>query len=451
MITWFTPNAPMASVGVAIDAATGAGLPDSLAHRVAALLDVDGIDSGAEYLPLPQAMIPFATGLGMLQRDPQGAQLDSALTLLETATTADPDFALGSAVAGRAHGTRFQLTGDSTAAQAALEHLTRAVDLAPTNVYSNLYMADLYFGMELYPEAIDLAKAALRTAPGHPRASRRLGWAYNRQNRFDEAQAVFLNSIRRFPDCWLTHFNISFFYYFRDRLDDAFASWEEALKYAPNDVTTLNNIGAVYHLTGEWQLARGYFERAFKIRPTEDTCGNMGLSHFFRGEYEEAARYYKFALEYADTTQHQHWGNLAAAQYWSEGQRDEAIESYKTSIRHALREFRSRPEDPILIGALIDHYSMIEDWENGIPMIAYGDSVVGDDADVLFAIAGAYEIRNDRQLALRYLREAIRQGYPVVEVERTPSLEELVKDPLYEQMISEEAGGTSPESDAPSN
>jgi tetratricopeptide (TPR) repeat protein len=438
------------SVTLNFDGASGAGLADSLAYRVASLLDVDNQGTFSERLPdAAGAVFPYATGLGMLQGDPQGTRLDSTLTLLEAAQAVDGNFAMGHAAVGRARTAFYLLTGDTTSRNLARSQLARAVELAPDDVYSNLYAADLYFHMELYPKAVEFAEAALRTAPGHPRASRRLGWAYNRQNRFDEAQSVFLNSIRRFPDCWITHFNIAFFYYFRDRLDEAFASWEKALEYAPNDVTTLNNIGAVHHLTGEWEVAGQYFERAFKIRPTEDTCGNMGLSYFFRGEYEESARYYKFALEYADTTQHENWGNLAAAQYWAEGQRDEALESYKTSIRHALREFRSRPEDPYLIAALIDHYSMIGQRDNCLRMVTYGDSVAGDDTDVLSAIGNAYEILGDRLLALRYFREAIRYGHPAVEIERMPSLKELVKDPLFEQMISEEVGEHSQQSDAP--
>jgi hypothetical protein len=84
-------------------------------------------------------------------------------------------------------------------------------------------------------------------------------------------------------------------------------------------------------------------------------------------------------------------------------------------------------------------------------MIAYGDSVAPDDADVLFAIGDAFERRGERQVALRYLRDAIRHGYPLVEIERTPSLADLVEDPVFKQMIAEEEiGGQPPSSNASS-
>ena len=83
-------------------------------------------------------------------------------------------------------------------------------------------------------------------------------------------------------------------------------------------------------------------------------------------------------------------------------------------------------------------------------MIQYGDSITGDDADVLFAIGDAYELFGQRQLALRYIGDAIRHGYVFAEVEWTPNLKDLMSDPLFKQMTSAEGTGEpTPSSNAP--
>jgi serine/threonine-protein kinase len=357
---------------------------------------------------------------------------------LQRAVNGSPDFAMALVSLGRAYSARYRLTKDPSALDSARVYLERGLEAAPHNVYTNVYAGRLYSMMELPPRSIECFKTALATAPGHPESSMRLAWIYDGEGRFDEAESLFLDSIRRYADFWATYFELGVLYYYHDRTEDALANWKKALDYAPGDVTTLSNIGAVYHGTGRWQLARQYFQRAFQISPTCETCSNMGLSYYFRGEYEEAARYYEFALEYCDTTEYDNWGNLAASLFWVDGQRERALETYRRAIRLAERARTARPDDHAIIRRLIDYYAMSGDRHKGLRMIAYGDSVAGDDASVLFRIGDAYELFGERQLALRYIGNALRRGYSLEEIETTPTLRELIKDPVFQEMRSTE-------------
>lgn len=443
------------STNLDYDAKTCDGLPDSLAQRVAMLLDADTADPDrmATYLPTdPTAMRPYCDGLALMQNDPHGAHLDAAISSLQSATTIDPNFPMGQATLGRAYTTRFQLSRDTAALDTAKTHLDRALSATPDNVYSNIYAARVYFWMELYPEAIERCKTALAVAPGQPLATRALAWSYNSQDRFDEGESAFLAAIRHAPDYWATHFELGVFRYYRGRERAGLDQWREALRYASEDVTTLNNIGAIYQRDGEWHMARQYFERAYQINRTCQTCQNMGLVSYFEENYEEAAKYYTFALEYCDTTKYNTWGNLAGAQYYAEGQRDRSVATYRAAIRHALKDLAVQPEEPAVIAALIEYYTMSGDWDHGFQMIAYGDSVAGSNPVIAFFTGDAYERHGQRSTALRYLGNAIRLGYPIVEIERTPSLRDLVQDPVFKRMISEEATGQrTPSTDAPSN
>lgn len=176
------------------------------------------------------------------------------------------------------------------------------------------------------------------------------------------------------------------------------------------------------------------------------------MSFFYDGKFDESTRYYEFALEYCDTTEYDTWGNLAAAQYWTDDGREQAIERYKIAQRHLTREFQADPENPYLIATMIHYSTRAGDWETGRQMIAYGDSIAGNDANVLLEAGGAYEHMGNRRLAMRYVVDAVKQGYPVIEIDRIPSLRELVNEPVFKQMISQEIEGeTTPPNDASSN
>ncbi len=441
------------SVVLNFDNETGAGLADSLAYRVGELMDVDpaSLESACALHPAnASAMVSYVTGLGWMQRYREGTALDSAAMYLDRSVTLDPTFAMGHTALGLASLRYYMVTKEASRLRPAIEHFENALRIEPELVYANLHCGVAHFYMEDHPRAIESFQAALSAVPGHPRASRRLGRIYRVQGRYDEAESAYHDAVRHFPDYWMTHFELGLFHYYSDELDKAIEAWRETLKYAPNDVTTINNIGAAYHNAGEWGPARQYFERAFRIRPTCESCQNMGLAAFFEGKYEGSTRYYEFALEYCDTTDYDTWGNLAAAMYFTDGRRSEAAEVFRTAIRHLKREFLVSPENPTLIAAMITYHAMSGDERSSRRMIQYGDSIAGDDDDVLFAIGDAYELFGQRQLALRYIGDAIRHGYVFAEVEWTPNLKDLMSDPLFKQMTSAEGTGEpTPSSNAP--
>lgn len=421
------------------DGTTGVGLPDSLLYRAGELVGANAaaLDS-ARMLQTEHAsaMVSYVTGLGWLQRYREVAPIDSAVTHLKRAVKLDPTFAMGYTALGLAGLRGYWVTKEAARLEPAIENLERAIGIEPDLVHARLHCGQSYYYMQRYDEAIERLQGALALVPGHPRTSKTLARIYHRvQGRYDEALSIYNDAIRHFPDYWMTHFELGLFYYYSDEQDKAIAAWKDALAFAPDDVTTINNIGASYHHAGEWESARQYFKRAFQIRPACSSCQNMGLTAYFDGKYEESTRYYEFALEYCDTTSFEAWGNLAAAMYFAEGRRSEAKEVFRKAIRHLKRDFRVSPENPFLISAMITYHAMSGDERTSRRMIQYGDSVASDEPDVLFAIGDAYELFGERELALRYIGNAIRHGYALSEVERTPNLADLRSDPLFKQMI----------------
>ncbi len=434
------------SVDVDYDPVTGEGFTDGIAGKVAELLGI--VPAPGESLLLgrnPGATLDYVHTIGWLQRyRTDAAAIDSA-TSYAVAMQTDNNHALGRLSMGRVLQTRYELDKDERWLQQALEQFEPLIAAYPGDPYPSIYSADACYDLGQYEQAIAHCQKALSIVPGQPKACLRLGWTYHRQDRYDEAESAMRAAVIHYPDYWATEFELGVLYYFHDRLDHAIAAWKRALEFAPNDMTVLNNIGAVYYVRDDWATAREYFQRAFQISPTCDTCSNIALLLYYEQDFEQSAAYYEFAIEYCDTTDFLVWGNLASAQYWTEGQRDAAARTYKTAIRHAERELRADPENPNIVSPLISYYSMSGDEENASRMIDYGLRVAGESNKVLYSIGHAYEKRDERQRALRYIGEALRRGYALSEIERTPMLNDLVEDDRFKRMVASELSGGSAE------
>jgi len=310
-------------------------------------------------------------------------------------------------------------------------HLERAVEIAPGLFDANLFAAHTYYYLENLDLAAEYSRSALGISPGDPQASVRQANAYYLQDRHDEAESLLRAAITHSPDYWAAHTELGLLYWKSDRTREAISASERAALLAPNDVTTVNNLGVFYYDIGEWDKVHEYAERAFHISPNCETCSNMGWVAYYGGDYAESARFYEFAIEYCDTTDFELWGNLGAAQYWADGLRERSRSSFHRAIHHGEHELARDPENHMLIAQLISYYALSGDVPNARRMMRYGEVHAGEVADVLFSIAGAHELFDERAPALRYLGAAMRHGYSIPEIETTPSLAGLVEDPLY--------------------
>ena len=209
------------------------------------------------------------------------------------------------------------------------------------------------------------------------------------------------------------------------------------MELAPDDVSSLNALGAAYHNSGQWDEARRNWERAFAISPNCDNCNNVGLMYYYETRYWDAAKYYETAMSYCDSTDHGPWGNWAAAMYWVDGQRKRAIALYEKAADLAALDLANGPEEAELISSLIDYLAMSGRREETLAMIDRGLPYVQNDPEMAFCIGTAYAVLDDRNAALNYIGEAIRHGYSLERIERSPELRDLRLDARYQQMVAE--------------
>ena len=431
---------PIRTAAVNFDSQIWSEIAQQLPRELIRLTDFEQPDTSAGALQLPAgsgAVKPYLAGLGHLQGYGAGNNLEQAIVSLETACQADSGFTPARTALGWAYWRRYERSQDESALETARAHLTQASQHQTPSADAHVYLGNISRAMGDGDAAIASFRTALSIDPDHLTASRRLAPAYWEANRADEGEAVLIAAIQSRPDFFGTQRTLGLFYYRFDRYDEAIEQFEKSLALAPNDGLSLNNLGAIHYSQGDWDRARAAFERSFRAWPECESCSNTALMLYFDGRFDESATYFEFALEYCNTTDHEAWGNWASALYWVDGQRGKAIEVFQTAIRIATDKLARTPdEDPDLIARLIDYYSMSGDDKSTREMIKRAQPFGETDSGVMKSIGDAYEKLGERKQALRYLDNAMRHHYPQEIIVRNPLLKDLLKDPVFQRMIT---------------
>jgi tetratricopeptide (TPR) repeat protein len=384
-------------------------------------------------------MYSYIEGVGLLRRHNEAPFLDRAVAALEAAVAADSAFAPAHSALGWAYWRKFGKTKEESWIEKSRDNLAYAIRLAPDFLQPRIYTGRVECGLGETEGEIEAYLGALKLAPGNPDACRWLGECYRKQKRLDEAEAVLRRAILRHPDLFWVHQRLGLHYYRLGLIDEAVVQFEKILELAPHNSHAMNTLGAIHYNRGQWTEARELFEQSVRLWPGCQTYSNVGLMLYYEGKFEQSADNYKMALQWSDSTEHYVWGNWASVLYWVEGQREFAREILINAIDLAERELENTPDEPGLIARLIDYYSLRDDETSTRAWIKRAGRHAENNADVMFSIGCAYERLDERELALRYIGDALRHDYPKAVIMGTPQLKELVTDDRFLRLINEES------------
>jgi len=413
-------------------------LPAQIGRAVTGMLGMPAHDETLETIvgPWPDsapACRGLLEGMGYCQRYANTASLDSAYAVLGRTADTEPESAAVLAALGYCHYARFYASRDMAELEAAEPLLSRAVELDSTYEAACLYRARVLAALGRQDEAITLLRRVIARSPSGIDAYQDLGSVFTQQQRYGEAEAVYKDLVAVHEDYFHGHWRLGWLYSVMDRPALEASAQERAHELAPDDFRTLNSLGICYSESGNWKSARECWERAFLIRPSCANSSNIGLMMYYEGRFADSARYYKYALEYCDTTDYVYWGNLAGALYWADGMHDEGVDAYHKSIRLAEARLAETPDDEITIARLADFYAMVGDDANARRMIDLSSGA--DGMEVYFRIACAYASLGDNARAIDFIGKAVRDQYPVHEIEREPLFRDLVKDPSLRAVL----------------
>ncbi|UCE27388.1 MAG: tetratricopeptide repeat protein [Candidatus Coatesbacteria bacterium] len=137
----------------------------------------------------------------------------------------------------------------------------------------------------------------LESEPDHPRLLLALGLTYFHEQRYEEAENIFLKAFELYPDFSLVYSHLSFVYSWTGRCEEAAEYAEKAIKLDPESPVNWNAMGLRYGHDGNYEMALGHFLAAYALDPNYYLSSfNVACTYAVLGDTEKALEFLKTAL-----------------------------------------------------------------------------------------------------------------------------------------------------------
>jgi serine/threonine-protein kinase len=383
----------------------------------------------------------LARSRALLDRFDKRANVDRAIDMLTAAVNASPKDPAVRTMLAEAYVRKFEYTPqDATLAARAGEEAGVALTLNQTSAAAHVVLAMINYAQGRFDGALGEAERAIGLDRKNSRARRERARALMRLGRRDEAEKDFLEAIALDPDDWTSHNGLGALYVSLNRLDAAVDQFERVQSLAPDNVRAYNNLGTAFLRQERFDKAAEMYERSLSLDRNATAYSNLGTALYQQGRYSDAARSFESAVALPGATA-VHWFNLGAARYWAPDQREGARAAYETAIKLAEQSrARGSGVDQALLAELASSYAVLALLTTGDEAQrhrAQAHQVMAiieqppRDAEGIATLATTYEELGERDQALQWLGAAIKAGYPMKRVERSPWLNELRNDDRY--------------------
>src|SRR5262249_5000649 len=123
-------------------------------------------------------------------------------------------------------------------------------------------------------------------------------------------------------------------------------------------------------------------------------------------------------------------GNLADAYRYS-GQKEQAVSTYDKAIALTFKDLQVNPQSTEAMGDLATYYAKKGDTAHAPDYIQRARAIEKKDVDLIHTQAIVENLGGKPADAVRTLREALSNGYPLKEVEEDPELQNLKDRPDF--------------------
>jgi eukaryotic-like serine/threonine-protein kinase len=423
--------------------------PETLATAVVHMLDLElgpgekaalrtsgsGVAEAAVLSAQALGYDSYAEGRNALERYDQAKNIERAIELFNKALERDPGYALAHAGLGEAYWRLYRATRKPEYVALARQHCERALALDGLLAPAWVTLGVLEAGTGHAEAALADFKRALDREPRSALAYRELGRAYERLDRLAEAEATYRKAIELRPDSWTGYSYLGYLLVTQGRTAEAERVYARALELAPDNAQLWDSLGSARYYQGRFADAQAAYAKSVALNPRPQTISNLATLQFTREQYAEAAKTLEQATR-TGTRDFRIWRNLGAALTWAPGERDRAAPAYRRAAELAEEERKIDPRNAETLVQLADCYAMLDEPARARAAAAEGLAIGPVDAGIASIAAGIYEVIGDRAEALRWIGVALKAGQPRADVERDPTMRNLIRDPRYKAMTA---------------
>lgn len=360
-----------------------------------------------------------------------------ALSILEGVVRQDPNLALGHASLAAA----LLRTGTDQANPSLLERArqecNKAIELDPEMAEPHVTLGSIYLDSGRRDLARSEFRKALEMDSRLPEVHFGLAQLYRAEGRMPEKEAAIQKAIDLAPDNWAYRNWRSSEYRDQGKLEEARAEIEIALKLMPDSPLIYNNLGVIYLRMRRFEDAQNAFQKSNEIEPRARTLGNLGATYYLQAKYDEAAATLQKVVE-MDPKSYLMRANLAAALDRIPEKKTDALDNYRKSIELAAPLLAATPNDHRLLANVASYHAVVGNRDQALSLIRKAIALRPDSPDVANRAVAVYEFLKDREGALKWAANAVKNGYPLETLKSDPELAGLRADPRFNKIESSE-------------
>lgn len=380
------------------------------------------------------AYYTFLLGHDALSRPPSPENIAEAIEYFDQALAIDAQYPAANAGRCSAFVTLYVLQQDTNNIALAETACARALNIAPGLPLVRNSVARLYRNTGRTAEAEALYLDVLQTDEQNVAAMQGLAQIRRREQRFDEAELLMRRAIELQPGNWDSINKLGNMYFRTGRYVAAIAEYRKVVFLDPENFVTLGNLASVNLMIGDFESARDALERTVAIEENNTFYANLGVAHYYLGNFLAAVTANRRAVELAPSSSGG-WLALADALYFA-GAMDEADRAYRSVIELSRKQLAVNPVDVESMTFLAWSSAMTGTFETAA---VFSEQAVDlDPADPYSHYFRALVLlkMGDADGALESINDAMDNGYPVAMLAAEPILKELRSDSRFESLLA---------------
>jgi len=207
-------------------------------------------------------------------------------------------------------------------------------DQSDKELFEHLSKASTLINAKQYPEAASELTEALRVSFASAESGFVMGQVLTKQERWQQAQAIYLEVLRKDPGFPEAHTKLSYILYRLGDPETALREASTALEETPNNPEAHKNKGLAFESLRNFDAAASAFQQALRLKPDyENVRYDLGILLFDKGDIDGSIAEYKKALALKPEDTNARY-NMAFA-FEKKNDFDSAIREYREVKRRA--------------------------------------------------------------------------------------------------------------------
>jgi eukaryotic-like serine/threonine-protein kinase len=374
----------------------------------------------------------YLKALAYLQRYDKPGNPELAISVLNSAIEKDPRFALGYATLGEAYRLKFLMARDPASVDQAFANCQRALQIDDRLPSVHVTLGQLQSTLGKNDLALQEFQKALDINPRDAGALIGQAAAYEQMGRIPDAEANLQRAIALRPDYWEGYSALGAFYDRQKRGQDSLAQYRRVIELTPDSPQGYSDLGIELMELNDSQsnaAAEAALQKSIQLAPNYQAYANLGWFYIGQKRYADSAAATRKALELNDKDWRV-WANLQAAYTWLKD--EEKIPPVRAKTLSLLEQYAllNPREAPVqsMLGML---YAEEKQREKALSHANAALALAPKDPGILADIAETYYELGDRQRAIRYAQDSLKNGYTLTDLQQRPVLLGLLADPSF--------------------